>query len=73
MQGDVSGEAMTLFWVLTGVLSLAVTALLAMALLRGRRQTGPAAAYDLQVYRDQLKEIDRDAARGDSGGDDERD
>ena len=55
---------MTLFWVLTGVLSLAVAALLAMALLRGRRQAGPAAAYDLQVYRDQLKEIDRDATRG---------
>ncbi len=55
---------MTLFWVMTGTLSLAVAALLVVALLRGRRQAGPAAAYDLQVYRDQLREIDRDAQRG---------
>ncbi|MBV2361413.1 c-type cytochrome biogenesis protein CcmI [Thalassococcus sp. CAU 1522] len=55
---------MTVFWIATGALALIVAALLVLALLRGRRETGPAAAFDLQVYRDQLKEIDRDAARG---------
>lgn len=33
-------------------------------MLRGRTQAEPPAAYDLRVYRDQLKEIDRDLARG---------
>ena len=55
---------MTLFWILAGLMGLAVAALLALAILRGRRETGPAEAFDLQVYRDQLKEIERDAARG---------
>ncbi|MDJ0822208.1 MAG: c-type cytochrome biogenesis protein CcmI [Paracoccaceae bacterium] len=55
---------MTTFWVLTGLLGAAVSALLVLALLRGRRDTGPAEAFDLQVYRDQLAEIERDAAKG---------
>lgn len=55
---------MTLFWILTGAMALVVAALLVLALLRGRRATGPAEAFDMQVYRDQLKEIDRDVARG---------
>jgi cytochrome c-type biogenesis protein CcmH len=38
--------------------------LLAVALLRGQRHTGPAEAFDLQVYRDQLTEVDRDLTRG---------
>lgn len=51
------------FWILTTLMALAVAALLALALLR--RQAGePPAAYDLQVYRDQLREIDRDLTRG---------
>ncbi|MDU8912562.1 c-type cytochrome biogenesis protein CcmI [Aestuariicoccus sp. MJ-SS9] len=60
---------MTPFWIITGALALAVAALLVLALLRGRRDTGPAQAFDLQVYRDQLEEIDRDAARGVIAGD----
>ena len=55
---------MTLFWIVAGAVVLVVAALLVMALLRGERATGPAEAYDLQVYRDQLREIERDAARG---------
>jgi cytochrome c-type biogenesis protein CcmH len=55
---------MTLFWILTGALALGLTVALVWALLRGRRATGPAEAFDLQVYRDQLKEVDADAARG---------
>ena len=52
------------FWIIIGSLSLGVGAVLALALLRGRDRAVPAAAYDLQVYRDQLKEVDRDLARG---------
>ena len=51
---------MTLFWIIAGAAALVVTTLLVLALMRGRRETGPAEAYDLKVYRDQLSEIDRD-------------
>lgn len=53
-----------MFWILTGVLALVLTVLLVLALLRGQRETGPAEAFDLNVYRDQLTEIERDTARG---------
>lgn len=52
------------FWIITSAMALAVAALLTLALMRARGGAGPAAAYDLQVYRDQLKEVDRDLARG---------
>ncbi len=58
---------MTGFLFLTGALALLVAGLLATALLRGRREAGPAAAYDLEIYRDQLKEVERDRARGTIG------
>ncbi|MGP3696344.1 c-type cytochrome biogenesis protein CcmI [Rhodobacter sp. NSM] len=64
--GDCMG--MTLFWILAGVIALGVGVILMQALLRGGRAgTPPAAAYDMQVYRDQLREIDRDLARGTIG------
>lgn len=52
------------FWILIAAMALIVTGLLLLALLRGRGGQTPAAAYDLQVYRDQLKGVDRDLARG---------
>lgn len=52
------------FWIITSVMALAAAALLTLALMRARGSAGPTAAYDLQVYRDQLKEVDRDLARG---------
>ncbi len=55
---------MVTFWIVTGAAALILAAALVLALLRGRRATGPAEAYDLQVYRDQLTEIEADAARG---------
>lgn len=55
---------MTLFWILAGVIALGVGVILVQALLRGGREAAPAAAYDMQVYRDQLREIERDVARG---------
>lgn len=53
-----------IFWILTSVLAFAVALVLGLALMRARSGEEPAAAYDLQVYRDQLKEVDRDLARG---------
>ena len=52
------------FWIIISLMALAAAALLVSALMRARGGAGPAAAYDLQVYRDQLKEVDRDLARG---------
>lgn len=52
------------FWILTGALALAVSAALALTLLRGRKGEASSAAYDLRVYRDQLREVDRDRERG---------
>ena len=52
------------FWAIIGGVCVVVAGWLALALLRGRPGAEPAAAYDLRVYRDQLKEVDRDLARG---------
>lgn len=52
-----------MFWALAILISAATAASLMVALRRqGNTQSG--AASDLQVYRDQLKEVDRDLARG---------
>lgn len=59
-----------IFWIVAGTLSLVVCGLLALALLRNRSDQEPPAAYDLRVYRDQLKEVDRDLARGVIGSED---
>lgn len=53
-----------LFWIIVACLAVLVAGLVVFALVRGGRGEEPAAAYDLRVYRDQLKEIDRDLARG---------
>lgn len=52
------------FWIVAIALALVATAFVVLALLRGRSGEEPPAAYDLRVYRDQLKEVDRDLARG---------
>jgi cytochrome c-type biogenesis protein CcmH len=53
-----------LFWIITTALALGIAAILALVLLRARPDNEPAAAYDLRVYRDQIKGVDRDLARG---------
>ena len=53
-----------IFWIVTAGMGLAVAALLVRALTRGSEQAMPAEAFDLQVYRDQLAEIEREAERG---------
>jgi cytochrome c-type biogenesis protein CcmH len=52
-----------ILWVLAGLLSALVVALLAWPLLRPARDTAERAS-DLAVYKDQLAELDRDVARG---------
>lgn len=57
-----------MFWFLAAFLTLAVGLAISAPLLRSGRvsagQGGSSAAYDLQVYRDQLREVDRDQERG---------
>lgn len=52
------------FWIIVGMLILVITSLIALALLRGRDTGVVAAEFDLQVYRDQLKGVERDLERG---------
>ncbi|WP_207485612.1 c-type cytochrome biogenesis protein CcmI, partial [Arenibaculum pallidiluteum] len=58
-----------LFWILAAALTAAATAFVLRPLMRGPeaspgQATPDRSAYDLEVYRDQLKELDRDLARG---------
>ncbi|MBW4707720.1 c-type cytochrome biogenesis protein CcmI [Roseobacter sp. YSTF-M11] len=56
---------MTIFWIIAGGLALMVALALAAGLRAPRKGlVDPAAAYDLRVYRDQLREVDKDLARG---------
>lgn len=53
------------FWVTAGAMSIAVLAVLVRSLFRAEEEdVPPAALVDMQVYRDQLAEADRDLARG---------
>lgn len=52
------------FWLIIAGLTLAVAGLIGLAALRGRAGAADSAAYDLQIYRDQLNEVERDLARG---------
>ena len=55
--------ARMVFWIVTVGLAAFVAATLALAFLRTRPDARPPAAYDLDVYRDQLREVERDVAR----------
>lgn len=52
------------FWITTAAISVAAILILLRAFLRGVSETTPTEAYDVQVYRDQLQELERDEARG---------
>lgn len=52
------------FWIITLGLTAACCAVLARAVLRQKGAVKPNAAFDLEVYRDQLKDVERDVARG---------
>lgn len=53
-----------LFWIIVIALTAAIGLILVTTVLRSGQGLGSAAAYDIQVYRDQLKEVDRDLDRG---------
>jgi cytochrome c-type biogenesis protein CcmH len=53
-----------IFWIAVLLLTLAVVAALLLPLLRRRAGPLDAADYDVEVYRDQLRQIDRDHAAG---------
>ena len=52
-----------IFWVVASLFVLVVLAALLLALMRGGKIAEPA-EYDLEVYRDQLAQVDADLARG---------
>lgn len=52
------------FWIAAGFICIVVAGLVFLTARRPAEAVSPAAAYDLQVYRDQLTELDRDVARG---------
>jgi cytochrome c-type biogenesis protein CcmH len=51
-------------WVIILVLAAIAAAALILPVLRAKAATGSRAAYDREVYRDQLAELERDRARG---------
>ncbi|MGD8809055.1 MAG: c-type cytochrome biogenesis protein CcmI [Gammaproteobacteria bacterium] len=52
------------FWIVAALILLATTAALLWPLLRRRTAMRDAADFDVEVYRDQLRQIDRDLAEG---------
>ena len=52
------------FWTVIAFVTCAVSALLALILLRSHQDGEPSAAFDLRVYRQQLRDVDKDLARG---------
>lgn len=55
------------FWFLATVMAGGVTGLLTLAAFRGRGAGEPPALRDMQVYKDQLAEVERDVGRGTLG------
>lgn len=53
-----------ILWLIVGVMTAAALALVLVPLVRRRRGAASRAAYDLAVYRDQLKELESDQGRG---------
>lgn len=54
-----------MFWIICAALTAAVGLAIMAPLMRARATAAqPAAAFDLRVYRDQLREVDRDLERG---------
>ncbi|QCO54768.1 c-type cytochrome biogenesis protein CcmI [Pseudorhodobacter turbinis] len=54
----------SIFWAAAGAIALVVAVILIRALRRPERTAADSSSFDQQVYRDQLAEIERDAARG---------
>ncbi|QPC87227.1 c-type cytochrome biogenesis protein CcmI [Mesorhizobium sp. NBSH29] len=52
-----------LFWFTAALLTFAASMAVFLPLVRGRGDAADASSHDLEVYRDQLAEVERDAAR----------
>jgi cytochrome c-type biogenesis protein CcmH len=52
------------FWIVAAALTLAACMAVLLPLTRARPADAAHASHDIEVYRDQLQELDRDAARG---------
>lgn len=52
------------FWIVITFVALAISGLLALILLRSHQNGEPPAAYDLRVYQQQLRDVEKDLARG---------
>ncbi len=59
-----------LFWILVAILTAAVAAALLLPLLRAAARVEAPRSHDVEVYRDQLKELERDRAGGLISGED---
>lgn len=55
---------MTEFYLAAGILTLASLAILVYPLLKKSNASANRADYDMNVYRDQLAEVDKDVQRG---------
>ena len=53
-----------IFWIAAGLLTLAALVAVVVPILRARAEARRAADYDIEVYRDQLKEVERNKTRG---------
>ncbi|MER9417081.1 c-type cytochrome biogenesis protein CcmI [Mesorhizobium sp. M0306] len=53
-----------LFWVIAAILTLGASLAVLLPLTGGSKNASAASDHDLEVYRDQLAELDRDMARG---------
>ena len=53
-----------LFWVIAAILTLGASLAVLLPLAGGAKGTSASSDHDLEVYRDQLSELDRDVARG---------
>ena len=54
-----------MFWIICAALVAVVAIAIVAPLMRGRSHVAePAAAFDLRIYRDQLREVERDLERG---------
>ncbi|OBQ60135.1 c-type cytochrome biogenesis protein CcmI [Mesorhizobium erdmanii] len=53
-----------LFWVIAAILTLGASLAVLLPLAAGPNRESSSGDHDLEVYRDQLSELDRDAARG---------
>ncbi|RVB15522.1 c-type cytochrome biogenesis protein CcmI, partial [Mesorhizobium sp. M7A.F.Ca.CA.002.10.1.1] len=53
-----------LFWVIAAILTLGASLAVLLPLAASAKGASSSGEHDLEVYRDQLSELDRDAARG---------